>query len=464
MKRWVPLLENTLGTLLVSLALSLTLAVVLAVILFKTDVPLRKSCIALLVCVAAFPLYVVGAALIGLTGEPVQLENSVLALGLVHGLAHLPLVILLGGLALSRAPRTLEEAAICEGASIPRVLYTVTLRGALPGFLAAALLTTLWVTGDYSASDTLLVRTFAEEVYTQFALYGRVEEPALVGLPQAILIGVLLWYSRRFFLSSDGALASAGPRKQFRLGRARYPLSTLCTLTTLFIAGAPITVLLSKLDPDRGLQHFVRVFLPELQTSLWTSLLAGACCALLAVGIAWYAVRSKIWRFVVSLYAVVVLATPPPVLGIGLIQLLNHPDWRGAVYDSPMTLVIAYTLRFLPLAVLILVPAIRSISPDWEHAARVDGATKIQVWARIILPLCLPAMLVSFFLVTALSLGEVPCSLLVTPPGYQTVGARFFSLIHYGLQGEAAALCLLAVGLVLIPAAGLLLILRRHPR
>jgi len=460
--RWVSLLENTFGTLLVSLTVSLVLALLLSVLLFKTDVPLRKSCIALLVCAAAFPLYVAGATLIGLAGEAVRVQRSVLALGMVHGLAHLPLVVLLGGLAISRVPRGLEEAAIVEGASLPQVLYKVTLRGALPGFLAAALLTTLWVTGDYSASDTLLVRTFAEEVYTQFAMHARVAEPTLVSLPQAVLIGTVLWCSRNLFFSADGAFAASGITKRFSLGGARYPLSALCVLLTLLVGGAPIVVLAGKLDPDRGLDHFVRVFLPELQTSLWTSLLAGACCSLLAVGLAWYAVRSKFWRFVVSAYAVLVLATPPPVLGIGLIHLLNRPDWRGAIYDSPLTLVVAYTIRFLPLAVLVLVPAIRSVSRDWESSARVDGCTKLQVWARVLLPLCLPAMLVAFFLVTALSLGEVPCSLLVTPPGYQTVGARFFSLIHYGLQGEAAALCLLAVGMILIPTGGLLLVLGRH--
>jgi len=460
--RWLPLLENTLGTLIVSLTVSLAVAVLLSVLLFKTDVLLRKTCIALLVCAAAFPLYVVAAALIGLAGEGVPVQQSVLALGIVHGLAHLPLVVLLGGLAISRVPRALEEAALVEGATLPRVICKVTLRGALPGFVAAALLTTLWVTGDYSASDTLMVRTFAEEVYTQFAMHARVQEPTLVSLPQVVLIGALLWCSRRLFFSADGAFAVSGVTKRFSLGRARYPLSALCVLLTLLVGAAPIVVLAGQLDPTRGFDHFVRVFLPELQTSLWTSLLAGACCSLLAVGLAWYAVRSKWWRFVVSAYVVAVLATPPPVLGIGLIQLLNRPGWRGAIYDSPMMLVLAYTIRFLPLAVLVLVPAIRSIPRDAENAARIDGCTKLQVWARIILPLCLPAMCVAFFLVTALSLGEVPCSLLVTPPGYQTVGARFFSLIHYGLRGEAAALCLLAVGMILIPSGGLLFVLRRH--
>ncbi len=71
-------------------------------------------------------------------------------------------------------------------------------------------------------------------------------------------------------------------------------------------------------------------------------------------------------------------------------------------------------------------------------------------------------VLVAVFIVTVLAIGELPCSLLVTPPGYVTVGVRFFNLVHYGMYPDAAMLCLLSIGSVVLPCAALLLLLKRQ--
>ena len=96
---------------------------------------------------------------------------------------------------------------------------------------------------------------------------------------------------------------------------------------------------------------------------------------------------------------------------------------------------------------------------EYERAALTDGCTAFGVWRRIVLPLSLPAMLVTVFLVTALSIGELACSHLLSPPGYSTVASRFFSLIHYGLVGDVAALSLISILGVSIPWLGLALLI-----
>lgn len=119
---------------------------------------------------------------------------------------------------------------------------------------------------------------------------------------------------------------------------------------------------------------------------------------------------------------------------------------------------VAYIVRFLPIAVILLIPAVRAIPIECEQAAKLDGCGLFAMWSRIIWPQCIPTALAAMFIVMVLSIGELPCSLLVTPPGYTTVGARFFSLIHYGLYPDAAMLCLLSIGSVLLPWLGLLLL------
>jgi len=156
------------------------------------------------------------------------------------------------------------------------------------------------------------------------------------------------------------------------------------------------------------------------------------------------------------------LAIPAPVLGMGLIAVFNRDGPLGYVYGSPGMLVLAYTFRFLPVAGILLIPAVRAIPLECELSAKVDGCGGVATWWHIVWPLCLPQALLVVFAVAALSFGELPCSLLVTPPGYDTVGKRFFDLIHMGLYPDVAVLGLWSVAAVWEPWAGITWLLRRR--
>ena len=210
-----------------------------------------------------------------------------------------------------------------------------------------------------------------------------------------------------------------------------------------------------------GLGHSLTLFGNELVTSLTTSLAAGVIVSFLGTGIAWYLMRSRVWRPVIIVYLVAALSLPAPLLGVALIGLFNRPGLLGTIYDSPFILILGYILRFLPVGVLFMVAAIRAVPIEAENAAELEGYGRLGVFGKVVFPLCLPKVFVVFLVVTILSIGELPCSLLLTPPGHMTVGARFFSLIHYGLQGESAFLCLLTSCVVSIPFLGLLLLIRQ---
>lgn len=359
---------------------------------------------------------------------------------------------------LRSVPRDLEEIALVEGAGRVQTLLCVTLRLGVGGLVAALVLVTLWVTTDYSVSDVLLVRTFAEEVYTQYALQGRSKEPALVCLPPIVVFSGLLWVLRRGYLTGEAAPLTTGMRCSFNTWRWRLPLSVAAVLVALVLAVTPLVSLGLRLRGVSDVGGIAGTFLAEIGVSFVTSLAAGLLASGLGVGLAWHIVRKCKGRAVLIAYVILILAIPGPILGMGLIKLFNRPGLAGHVYDSPSMLVVAYVVRFLPIAVILLIPAVRAIPIECEQAAKLDGCGLLAMWSRIIWPQCIPAALASVFIVMVLSIGELPCSLLVTPPGYTTVGARFFSLIHYGLYPDAAMLCLLSIGSVLLPWLGLLLL------
>ncbi|MBN1492287.1 MAG: iron ABC transporter permease [Phycisphaerae bacterium] len=462
--RWGVLLANTAAVAVWALVPSMLVGIAMALILFKIRGRLRVPMMALLLLAATMPLYAVSGWMYGVVGIERWLGSTAMV-GLIHGVAHLPLVVLIVGVAVRSVDADLEEAALVEGADTVGVLFRVTLRRAIAGLVTAGVLVVLWVVTDYSVSDVLQVRTFAEEVYTQYALHGRPQEPTLVSLPQILLFGGLLWAWRRHYLIDESVPNEIGARRRFSAGRFGFPLTAAAGVVAVALAALPLVSLGRRLTGQLDLWTLASSFSPELRVSLTTSSAAGAIAAALAVGLAWAIVRPTRWRLPLAACVVLLLAVPGPVLGIGIVRVMTKlatfSDTAATAYDSPGILVAAYVFRFLPVAVILLVPAVRAIPIECELAARVDGCGSTRVWWHIVWPRCLPTALMAAFVVMILALGELPCSILVTPPGYDTVGKRFFSLVHYGLYPDAAMLCLLSLASVVGPWMGLVVLLRK---
>jgi len=460
--RWSTLLGNTAVVAGVAALACIPAGIVLAVALFRTDLRFRLAGIVLLLLTAAIPLFIVSGAVFSIIGKDRWLGMAPVV-GLVHAVVHLPIVTLIVGAALRSVSADTEEAALVEGAGPVRTLFSVTLPMAIGGIVASLVVVMLWVTTDYSVSDLVVVRTFAEEVYTLYAV--RPHEAALVCVPQIVLFGGLLWYLRSGFLAGcegeETQVASEEPYR-FRVRRHRRLLSVVTATVVLALAATPVATLFARLCDARSLRRYAWLFTGEIQTSIWTSFSAAVLVAVLGLGLAWYAVRRPRWRPVIAAFVVLMLAIPAPVLGMGLIAVFNRDGPLGYVYGSPGMLVLAYTFRFLPVAVILLIPAVRAIPLECELSAKVDGCGGVATWWHIVWPLCLPQALLVVFAVAALSFGELPCSLLVTPPGYDTVGKRFFDLIHMGLYPDVAVLGLWSVAAVLVPWAGITWLLRRR--
>jgi multiple sugar transport system permease protein len=96
------------------------------------------------------------------------------------------------------------------------------------------------------------------------------------------------------------------------------------------------------------------------------------------------------------LVAALSIAMFPPISIVG--PLFNL--WRTAgLYDTWAGLVIPYLTFTLPLAIWTLSAFFRQIPWDLDKAARVDGATPLQAFVRVILPLAAPGVVSAAILV-----------------------------------------------------------------
>jgi multiple sugar transport system permease protein len=74
--------------------------------------------------------------------------------------------------------------------------------------------------------------------------------------------------------------------------------------------------------------------------------------------------------------------------------------WRSiGLYNTYLGLIIPYLTFSLPLAIYILVAFFREIPWDLEQAAQVDGATPLQAFRRVIVPLAAPGTFTAAILV-----------------------------------------------------------------
>ncbi|MEP6478935.1 MAG: sugar ABC transporter permease [Rhodoglobus sp.] len=118
---------------------------------------------------------------------------------------------------------------------------------------------------------------------------------------------------------------------------------------------------------------------------------------------------------------------------------------------------------------LLYLAYLQSIPSDFLEAATIDGATRLQTFRYITLPLLTPAMSVSWLLLltNGLKVYDLPITLTRGGPGFATTTITQ-AIIQYGIAsaevGQASALAvvfLLVVGVVILAQLGLSRLLER---
>jgi sulfate transport system permease protein len=107
-------------------------------------------------------------------------------------------------------------------------------------------------------------------------------------------------------------------------------------------------------------------------------------------------------------------ALPTAVAGIALTALYSPNGWVGQFLDpvgikvayTPIGITIALIFIGLPFIVRSVEPVLADVSVDVEDAALSLGARPWQVFARVILPAIMPALLTGFALALARGIGE----------------------------------------------------------
>jgi multiple sugar transport system permease protein len=93
---------------------------------------------------------------------------------------------------------------------------------------------------------------------------------------------------------------------------------------------------------------------------------------------------------------------PQTILFIPLAQII----FKVRLWDNLWSLVLTYPTFLIPFCTWLLMGYFKSIPKEMEECAVIDGASRIRVFRRIILPLCLPGILSAGIFCFTLSWNE----------------------------------------------------------
>jgi putative spermidine/putrescine transport system permease protein len=207
----------------------------------------------------------------------------------------------------------------------------------------------------------------------------------------------------------------------------------------------------------------LHAFQTSLSLSLVTALLGGLIGAFAAHGV--YTLRTGSLRnFLVGFSSIAANFAGVPLafayvatLGItGYITVLIHTLFHVNIYDLGFSLytfwglVIVYTYFQLPLMILLTLPALSALRPEWREAATNLGASNFTFWRRVGLPILLPSLIAATMLLFANAFGAFATAYALAQGGINIVPILINFVVNgnviidYGL-GNA-----LAVGMIII--------------
>jgi sulfate/thiosulfate transport system permease protein len=151
------------------------------------------------------------------------------------------------------------------------------------------------------------------------------------------------------------------------------------------------------------------------KVSFGTAFAAAAINAVFGLLVAWVLVRYTFpGKRLLDALIDLPFALPTAVAGITLTTLYSENGWIGQLLEplnikvafTPLGISIALTFIGLPFVVRMVQPVLQNIEKELEEAAESLGASRFQIFQKVILPAIFPALLSGFSLAFARGLGE----------------------------------------------------------
>jgi iron(III) transport system permease protein len=466
---WAPMGHSlTLASL--TAGFSMMSGVPLGLLFGKTNLPFRRTFAVLLSIPLLIPPYILAVSWFNLLARDGPLARVVppgtvgLLSDWLFGLpgcawvlvsAFMPVVMILTMIYVHAVSPRLEEAGRLS-ARWPGILRYITLPMILPGILFGGILVFLLVLGEVGVPMFLRYPVFPVETLTQFSAFYDFGAAAAAATPLlGITLAVLAW--ERFYLREKTYRLRpmiGGTRILLvSLGRWRIPaLLAVGLLTGAFVTLPLLALVTSSLSPFAYFEAWDKAA-DSLGRSLVFAFLGASLLATFGF-FCGYIIHHRalsFWRSVDTL-TLLLFTLPGTVIGVGLIALWNRP-LTGFIYASAAMVILAYLAQYTALTSRIMLAMLGNVPHSLEEAAQMTGAPWFARILHVVVPAALPGVIAAWLIGFIFCLRDLGASMLVYPPGQDTLPVRIYTLMANGAPSLIAALSVILVSATLVSLA-----------
>src|SRR5712692_9039066 len=207
----------------------------------------------------------------------------------------------------------------------------------------------------------------------------------------------------------------------------------------------------------------LHAFQNSIAISLVTALLGGIIGGLAAYGV--YNLRAGWLRnlligfsSIAANFAGVPLAFAfVATLGVtGFVTVAIHNWFHVNLYDLGFSiyqfwgLVLVYTYFQLPLMILVTLPALSALRPEWKEAATNLGASSFTYWWRVALPILLPSLIAAAMLLFANAFGAYATAFALAQGNINLVPIQIGFVVAGNVNIDTGLGNALAVGMIVV--------------
>jgi putative spermidine/putrescine transport system permease protein len=233
-----------------------------------------------------------------------------------------------------------------------------------------------------------------------------------------------------------------------RTGVAGLLVPALVFVVLLFVYPFAYGVFLSLTDADGAftLANYVRFFTDEWDSAtIGTTLLIALPVTVLNVAasipFAYHMRRGLKGERIITFFLIVPITLGTVLVSEGMLTFLGPTGWFNQLLlglnlvKEPVQLthnywgvVLSLAIQGFPFAFLMLLGYISGVNPDLEKASQMLGATKTQTFWKILFPLLVPGIAISFCLNFVMCFSVFPSAVLLGQPSGPT---RVISIAAY---------------------------------
>lgn len=393
--------------------------------------------------------------LLGIT--PSQISEAVYSFfgaTLVLALAYFPIAMLFCEKSLALSSPALREAARVFGANRWQVFWVARWPFLRSAIASSAMVILLLAASDLGVPTIFKVPVFNFEVFTQLGAFNDVTAATLLAMPLFVVGVSVLAFERRFTVGGDVQpdARDIQPPQPASPARAHFNRAFFAVLAVT-VLGLPISAIAVHGARADAFVQMARLAIHPAANTIGYAGCAAVLVTLIAFAFAWMLrTTSRVVLRLTDWILVVGFAVPGTIVALALLAVFDRPGVFQLV--TPVMLVVAaLVVRYTIVGYRIAAGAMAQIPSEIFDAAALDGAGAIRMICYVFLPLARVALLAALAVAFILSVGEIGSTILLYPPGGETLPITLYAIEANSPRSYVAALTLIQLLVSLAPVA-----------